>query len=210
MKLFIYEHCPFCARASLALGLKDVPHETAVIMEGDVETPTRMIGRKMVPILQKDDGTCMGESLDIVRYVDELGTPMLAGPPEAALDAWAKDGWPVFARLVVPRFTRGNFAELATAEAREAFRQRETRAFGDLDSLIDDTPALAAQAEERPRALAPLLEGRDRIAISDVTLWPVLRSLTIVCALDFPPAVRSYTEKLSAKGKVSLLFEQAM
>lgn len=45
MKLFTYEHCPFCVRARMIFGLKSIPFELAIIMEGDVETPTRMVGR---------------------------------------------------------------------------------------------------------------------------------------------------------------------
>lgn len=57
--------------------------------------------------------------------------------------------------------------------------------------------------------LAPLLAGRDAIGISDIKLWPILRSLSIVDGLHFPPAVRSYMERLASAGKVPLLFDQA-
>ncbi len=56
MKLHIYEHCPFCVRALMIVGLKKLPVEISVIMEGDAETPTRMVGRKVVPILEKTTG----------------------------------------------------------------------------------------------------------------------------------------------------------
>lgn len=80
MKLYVYEHCPFCIRARMIFGLKKVPFELGVIMEGDVETPTRMVGRKVVPILQKEEGAYMPESMDIVHYVDQLdGTPVIKG-----------------------------------------------------------------------------------------------------------------------------------
>ncbi|WP_291971236.1 glutathione S-transferase N-terminal domain-containing protein [Candidatus Symbiopectobacterium sp.] len=62
MKLFTYEHCLFCVRARMIFGLKKTPFELAIIMEGDVETPTLMVGRKVVPILQKEDGSFMPES----------------------------------------------------------------------------------------------------------------------------------------------------
>lgn len=72
MKLYVYEHCPFCIRARMIFGLKQIDFDLGIIMEGDIDTPTKMIGKKMVPILQKDDGSYMGESLDIVSYVDQL------------------------------------------------------------------------------------------------------------------------------------------
>ncbi|VTP68108.1 Glutaredoxin-2 [Leclercia adecarboxylata] len=57
-------------------------------MEGDVETPTRMVGKKVVPILQKEEGVYMPESMDIVHYVDQLeGSPVITGECDPAIDA---------------------------------------------------------------------------------------------------------------------------
>lgn len=209
MKLYIYEHCPFCSRARMAFGLKDIPFEISVIMEGDAETPTRLIGKKAVPILEKDDGTCMGESLDIVHYVDRLGEPILDGPEDEALDAWGKDAWPLACKLFIPRFTEGDFAELATPEAREAYRAREEKAFGDLEALTASTPDFVAQMTPKLAALDPLVEGRETIGISDIKLWPILRSLSIVEGLPFPPAVRDYMLRLESRSRVPLLWDQA-
>ena len=72
MKLYIYDHCPFCVRARMVFGLRGVAVEEVILQNDDEETPIRMIGAKQVPILQKDDGSFMGESLDIVRYIDEM------------------------------------------------------------------------------------------------------------------------------------------
>ena len=52
MKLYIYEHCPFCLRTRMISGLKQLDMQYEVIMEGDAETPTRLVGKKVVPILQ--------------------------------------------------------------------------------------------------------------------------------------------------------------
>jgi len=72
MKLYIYDHCPFCVRARMIFGLRGVAVEEVILQNDDEETPIKMIGAKQVPILQKDDGSFMGESLDIVRYIDEM------------------------------------------------------------------------------------------------------------------------------------------
>jgi len=210
MKLYFYEHCPFCARARLALGLKRIPYEKAVVMEGDAETPVRLIGKKAVPILRKLDGEHMGESLDIVAYVDKIGYPKrFDGAPDARIDAWIDGAWGMALKLFVPRFTLGDFAELATPQARAAYRLREERAFGDLDALLRNSAEYIAALAPRLAELDLLLQGRDEIGISDIKLWPVLRSLSIVAGLTFPPAVRDYVERLSREGGVPLLFDQA-
>ena len=71
MKLYYYDHCPFCVRARMIFGLRDVAVEEVVLANDDEATPIGMIGSKQVPILQKEDGSFMGESLDIVRYIDQ-------------------------------------------------------------------------------------------------------------------------------------------
>ena len=209
MKLYIYEHCPFCTRARMIFGLKGLPVQLQVIMEGDADTPTRLIGKKAVPILTRDDGSHMGESLDIVRYVDGLGAPVLTAPQDQELDAWGKDAWSPALELFIPRFTQGDFAELATPQAREAYRLREEKAFGDLDALRARTPDLLDDVNGRLEALAPLLEGRTAIGYSDITLWPILRSLSIVAGLRFAAPVRGYMDRLSRQTGVPLLFDQA-
>ena len=43
MRLYIYDHCPFCARARMIFGLRDVPLETQTLLFDDAETPTRLV-----------------------------------------------------------------------------------------------------------------------------------------------------------------------
>lgn len=76
MKLYIYDHCPFCVRARMAAGLFGADVEEAVLANDDEATPIGMIGAKQVPVLQKEDGSFMGESLDIVpRRPSERRSP---------------------------------------------------------------------------------------------------------------------------------------
>ena len=53
MKLYIYDHCPYCLKARMIFGLNNIPVELHVLLNDDAETPTRMVGQKQVPILQK-------------------------------------------------------------------------------------------------------------------------------------------------------------
>jgi len=99
MELFIYEHCPFCCRALMIVGLKQLDVDIGIIMEGDVETPTRMVGRKVVPILRRPDGSHMPESMDIVHYLDQSAVPVLVQRGgDDAIDAWVEHAWPLMLR----------------------------------------------------------------------------------------------------------------
>lgn len=208
MKLYIYEHCPFCTRARMIFGLKGLFVETTVIMEGDADTPIRLIGKKAVPILERPDGSHMGESLDIVRYVDSIGSSVLRAPVDEHLEAWVQRAWSPSLKLFIPRFTQGEFAELGTSEAREAYRVREERAFGDLNALMDSTPELLVEVNTLLRELAPQLGERRSTGMTDIVLWPVLRSLTIVKGIEFPEIVLRYIQRLAEKSEVPLLFDR--
>ena len=100
-ELYVYDHCPFCVRVRVALGVMGVdykvltltlnptrwarpnprpnpdpdPNPNQVIFMGnaDVETPTAMVGKKIAPIWKDDDG-CMAESLDIIAKLDPTGS----------------------------------------------------------------------------------------------------------------------------------------
>ena len=74
MHLYVYDHCPFCVKARMIFGLHQQPIELSFLLNDDEETPQRLIGKKMLPILVKDDQSAMGESLDIVDYI-ESGSP---------------------------------------------------------------------------------------------------------------------------------------
>lgn len=132
----------------------------------------------------------------------------LVAPQDRALDAWVKEAWPTALKLFIPRFVNGQFAEIATPAAREAYRRREEQAFGDLEVLREQTPKLAAEMQPLLDALAPLVADRAKLGINDITLWPVLRSLSIVQQIAFPAQVLGYMQRLSASCNVPLLFGQ--
>ncbi|WP_406641234.1 glutaredoxin 2 [Pectobacterium brasiliense] len=210
MKLFIYEHCPFCVRARMIFGLKDLPVEQSVIMEGDVDTPTRMVGRKVVPILQKEDGSFMPESMDIVHYVDSKQAPLIADKPvDAEIEACEVRFQRVF-NLAIPRFNESRFQRAFHARARHAYILREEKAFGDLDALLAKTPELIAEVEQKLEALEPRLANVSTISTTDFILFPILLSLTIVKGVQFGPNVHAYLERVSTASKVDLLTDKAL
>ena len=70
LTLYQYLHCPYCIRVRLALGFLEIPYTSVILPYSDEETPLKMTGQKMAPILQKEDGSYMNESLDIIHYLD--------------------------------------------------------------------------------------------------------------------------------------------
>ena len=88
MKLYVYDHCPFCTRARMAAALRGVATELVYLPNDDEDTPIRLIGAKQLPILQKEDGSHMGESLDIVRYFYRQDSSALDEAVRPEIQAW--------------------------------------------------------------------------------------------------------------------------
>jgi hypothetical protein len=49
--IYVYDHCPFCVRVRVALGLKNIKHNLHFMANDDVPTPTALVGKKIAPIL---------------------------------------------------------------------------------------------------------------------------------------------------------------
>ncbi|MEI7187415.1 glutaredoxin 2 [Dickeya dianthicola] len=214
MKLFVYDHCPFCVKARMIFGLKRLPVELRVLSNDDEATPISMVGQKMVPILQKQDGSYMSESLDIVKYIDELdGKPVLTGPLNPAIDAWIRRVYEYAPRLLIPRFSRADFEEFATDAGRNYFIHKKEGQIGNFDTHFSQTAALIGQLEGDLQALAPLIVSpqacNDTLSLDDINLFALLRSLTIVADVNVPAAVAAYCDTLSQNANVGLLIEQA-
>ena len=215
MKLYVYDHCPFCIKARMVFGLKQVPVALQTVLNDDVQTPTALVGKKMVPILEKDDGTAMGESMDIVRYIDERypmpngdAVSCLAGPTRPEIAEWTKEVMPIVMRLTMPRWVKVPLKEFATDSARSYFRHNKEKMIGSFDAALTQSEALLAELAPHLDALVPLIASPEAVngALSedDFTLFPVLRQLTVVKGLTFPPAVNAYVQHMAARTGVPL------
>ena len=218
MKLYLYDHCPFCVRARMIFGLRNVPVEEIILLNDDEATPIGLIGAKQVPILQKPDGSHMGESLDIVHYVDELaGQTRLDETIRPAVQAWFDQVNKFYNHLVMPREVRLEppLPEFATAEAIAYFVQKKEQNIGSFEENLAETdtylerihlalPELTALLGEQPylNGSAPGME--------DIIIFPVLRNLTLVKGIAFPAKLQAYIEHLSAESKVPLYSTRAL
>ncbi|MDK4537350.1 glutaredoxin 2, partial [Kingella kingae] len=114
MKLYVYDHCPYSVRARMAVGLHRLPVEMVYLLNDDEATPISLIGAKQVPILQKDDGSHMGESLDIVHYLQQYaGKAPLNVTIRPEMQAWFDRFGEYGNRLIMPRDVQLNLPEFA-------------------------------------------------------------------------------------------------
>lgn len=212
MKLYHYDHCPYCVKARMIFGLKNVPFTLQALANDDEATPVSMIGTKMVPILEKENGAYLPESLDIVAFIDDNygGAPVIARTSVPAIDSALSGLSGIIYRLAMPRWVEADLEEFRTQSARDYFRHKKEGYIGSFDEALAASAELCAGAEAGLREMAPLIRGYDSIAgdgglsFADIHLFAALRSLSIVKDLYLPPKIDAYRRALSDKSGVSL------
>ncbi|CAI2506505.1 glutaredoxin 2 [Serratia plymuthica] len=212
MKLFIYDHCPFCVKARMIFGLKNLPVRLVTLLSDDEATPISMIGKKMAPILQKDDGSYLPESMDIVRYVDNFdGRPLLTGKTNPAIADWLQRVGGYSAKLLLPRIANADFEEFATDSARQYFTHKKQASIGDFSEHLANSADLIAELETDLQALSSLIVTSDAVNGSlsedDIQLFPLLRSLSIVAGVTLPENVEAYRNRMAQLSDVPLLLD---
>ncbi len=214
MKLYIYDHCPFCVRARMIFGLRGVAVQQIFLQNDDEATPIRMIGAKQLPILEKDDGTFMGESLDIVRHIDETaGKGRLNEAVRPEIQAWLDKVGQYANKLIQPRDVLAGFPEFATPSAVAYFTERKQKLIGDFAENLEATGRYLAQLDADLAELETLIAApvsAEAVGMEDILLFPLLRNLTIVRGLVLPPKTAAYVEAVSAMSGVPLLTDKAV
>src|ERR1700684_4599709 len=113
MRLYLFEHCSVCFRVRMTAALKRLHLQETVVVEDDSETMIGLVGKRVIPILVKDDGRPMLESMDMVAHIDVLGDPVLTGPQRAEVGAWADKVVARTAPLTMPRYPLLGLPEFA-------------------------------------------------------------------------------------------------
>lgn len=215
MKLYIYDHCPFCVKARMIFGLKNHPIQMITLANNDESTPVNLIGKKMLPILQLDDGTAMGESLDIINFVEQLdGSTVLSSQHSPQLWQWLKNVQGTLNHLIMPVVPQKQFAEFPDQPAREYFINKKQAIVGDFSQLITNRAEYVSIINIQLQSLAELITNphsfNQNLSLDDIHLFPVLRSLTLINEIEWPQSVATLRDNLSKQSGVPLLFDLAI
>ncbi len=215
MKLYIYDHCPYCVKARMIFGLKNIDFHLVTLQNDDEKTPTSMIGTKMVPILEKDDGSFIPESMDIVYYIDNnYGEKILNSYNENQdLAEWLIESRSYLYRLCMPRWAKAKLEEFKSKSAIDYFTKKKESMIGSFEENLAISAELIKQAEFSLDKLEKLIEAKGdkgEFTEDDIHLFAALRSLTIVKGLKFPEKVAEYTDKLSKSSKIPLHWDLAI
>ena len=81
MRLYMFEHCSLCFRVRMTAALKGIHLQEEVVLDDDSDTMIALVGKRQIQILVKDDGKPRLESMEMVKYIDGLGEPILVARP---------------------------------------------------------------------------------------------------------------------------------
>lgn len=171
--VYVYDHCPFCVRVRLALGIKNVKHNVHFLANDDIPTPTNLVGKKIAPIFAiPEDDFIMTESLDIIAKTEEderfgATNSILPATGRTDIKAWQKSVQILLRTLQRPRYVAtGLMPEFQQLDGRHAFiknhqlppyEKKEWKG-DDENPGIDMDLKLSLYAEAMAKDPAPLLE----------------------------------------------------
>lgn len=178
----------------------------------DEETPISLIGKKMVPILRVKDREPMPESLDIVRYADNLsehGSPIMKpSRNNEELNKWLKDIRQYHYKLAMPRWVNAGLEEFETKSAQDYFIKKKELSIGPFKDNLAQTKELIEMAHVHLQGLENLIQGEkffwNEFTEDDLHVFASLRCLTVVKDLKLPKKLDQYMNSLSEAGEVPL------
>lgn len=203
MRLYLFEHCSLCFRVRMMAALKRVHLQETVVLDDDSDTMLALVGKRQIPILVKDDGQAMLESMEMVGYIDGVGAPVLTGPERPEIAAWTAKVVPKTAPLTMPRYPLLGLPEFGTVAALDHYNVRKRKAFGDFVELRARTRDYLAELLPDLDALEGLIESptavNGELSLDDIRVLPLLRSAAVVKGLRFPTKVRAYFEAMMGR-----------
>jgi glutaredoxin 2 len=203
MRLYMFEHCSLCFRVRMTAALKRLHLQETVVLDDDSETMVDLVGKRQIPILVRDDGRPMLESMDMVRYVDSRGDPILTGPERGEIAVWADSFAEKAAPLTWPRYPLLGLPEFGTIAAHDHYVLRKRKAIGDLTELRAATRRYVGELAPELDQLNEFIERADAIngtlSLDDIRVLPLLRSAAVVKGLQFPQRVRDYFEAMMGR-----------
>jgi glutaredoxin 2 len=203
MKLYMFEHCSLCFRVRMAAALKGLHLQEVPVLDDDTETMTKLAGKRAVPILVKNNGEPMLESMDMVKYIEAQGEPLFTGSERPEIAAWAEAVIKRTAPLTMPRYPLLGLPEFGTVAALSHYQVRKRKVLGDLTGLLAQTRTLISELMPDLEALDRMIESPAAVngvlSLDDIRVLPLLRSAAAVKALQFPSRVRAYFETMMGR-----------
>lgn len=193
----------------MMFAITDIPFREEVLLNDDEDTPKRMIGKKMVPILQREDGSFMGESMDIVRFLN-IKEKVLSDKKIENIITWIEDSMNYVYSLFFPRVIQADLPEFATESARQYFCLKKEKSLGmSFQEALALSNDLRYEAEVHLKMLSSLIRSipskkAKNFSENDIMLFPILHMLSIVKNLKMEDNVKVYLQNIAAELRIPL------
>lgn len=217
MKLYIYDHCPYCIKARIIFGIKNTPFELITLQNDDEKTPISMVGQKIVPILEKDDGSFMPESMDIIHYVDQNYSGDSIMKPEGhnnneKITEWLNNSREYLYKLAMPRWASAKLEEFQSQSAIDYFTNKKEAMIGSFQENLSNSNELIKIANNHLIDLSKIIQDFDinEFSENDIHIFAALRSLSIVKGINFPDNIAKYAKELSDISNIEMHFDIAL
>jgi len=198
----MFEHCSLCFRVRMTAALKRLHLQETIVLDDDSDTMIGLVGKRVIPILVRDGGQPMLESMDMVAYVDGIGERALTGTDRSEVAALAEKIVAKTAPLTMPRYPLLGLPEFGTVAALDHYNLRKRKTYGDFVELRANTrhhiDELMPDLEELDRLIEGPTAINGKLSLDDVRVLPLLRSAAVVKGLRFPRKVREYFESMMA------------
>ena len=200
MRLYMFEHCSLCFRVRMTARLKGQLLQETVVLDDDSQTMIDLVGRRVIPILVRNDGQPMLESMDMVDYIEATGAAIFTGEERQEVAACAEKILKISPYLTMPRYPLLSLPEFATIAARDHYMVRKHNVYGDFVPLRARTREFIDQLMPHLECLDRLIESpiaiNGTLSRDDIRILPLLRSAAVVEGLQFPDRVRTYFEAM--------------
>lgn len=206
MKLYHYVHCPFCVRVRMGFGFLGTKYESIVTAYDDEATPIRLTGKKMLPIIEYDDGTTQNESLDLIKRQDtklSLGWDELAANLEELNLLLDKIGGHVH-NLAMPYWI---WTPEFNESSRKYFQAKKEVKRGPFKNLVHNQKSYAdflatLLEKELTPSLKPFYKS-DKLTIMDIMIAAHLWGMYVVPEFRFSEEIHNYLQKVKDVTKFS-------
>ena len=211
MKLYAYDHCPFCTRVRFITGIKNIPIDVRYLLWDDEQTLTQLVGKKVVPIFDDGEGTVLADSLAIVAWLDNhCGEPILQAENRPEVDAWLSDAMLPLQKIGYPRWPTLLLPEFQAASARDAWKAAKQSEINGFDEALAETPALVEPIftlfERAQALLGDAIDAQHPVSYTEIKLFTVLRGFTCEPSLRWPQALRKWLDLRSRHSAVPLFW----
>lgn len=216
MKLYIYDHCPYCVKARMIFGYKNILFDMVTLLNDDEKTPIQLIGQKMVPILS-DGEKNIPESLDIIKLIDEKTAPLFMSdePMSEPLNSWLSGSRDYVYLLAMPRWVKSDLEEFETKGAIDYFTKKKEAYIGSFTEHFNNSTLYIEKANKHLLELEKMMTDSnyflgDQASINDINLFATLRALSITEGIFYPKKVLAYMKKQEELTKIPLHIDIAI